>query len=69
VTRQTAVLAYQLGNAMANMSVPTGAILMASLGVAGVPWTRWFGIIWRFQLLILLMSMAMVAIAVMIGYA
>lgn len=69
VTRQTAVLAYQLGNAMANMSVPTGAILMASLGVAGVPWTRWFGIIWRFQLLILLMSMAMVAIAVAIGYS
>ncbi|MYM41032.1 putative basic amino acid antiporter YfcC [Duganella qianjiadongensis] len=68
VTRQTAVLAYQLGNAMANMSVPTGAILMATLGVAGVPWTRWFGIIWRFQLLILLMSMGMVAFAVVYGY-
>jgi uncharacterized ion transporter superfamily protein YfcC len=68
VTRQTAVLAYQLGNAMANMSVPTGAILMAALGVAGVPWTRWFGVIWRFQLLILLMSMGMVAFAVLYGY-
>lgn len=69
VTRQTAVLAFQLGNAMANMSVPTGAILMATLGVAGVPWTRWLGIIWRFQLLILLMSMGMVAFAVLTGYA
>jgi uncharacterized ion transporter superfamily protein YfcC len=68
VTRQTAVLAYQLGNAMANMSVPTGAILMATLGVAGVPWTRWFGIIWRFQLLIMFMSMVMVAFAVLTGY-
>lgn len=68
VTRQTAVLAYQLGNAMANMSVPTGAVLMATLGVAGVPWTRWFGIIWRFQLLVLLMSMGMVAFAVLYGY-
>lgn len=68
VSRQTAVLAYQLGNAMANMSVPTGAILMATLGVAGVPWTRWFGIIWRFQLLIMLMSMGMVAFAVVYGY-
>lgn len=68
VTRQTAVLAYQLGNAMANMSVPTGAILMAALGVAGVPWTRWFGVIWRFQLLILLMSMGMVGFAVLYGY-
>ena len=68
VSRQTAVLAYQLGNAMANMSVPTGAILMAALGVAGVPWTRWFGIIWRFQLLIMLMSMGMVAFAVLSGY-
>lgn len=69
VTRQTAVLAYQLGNAMANMSVPTGAILMATLGVAGVSWTRWFGIIWRFQLLILFMSMLMVAFAVLTGYS
>jgi uncharacterized ion transporter superfamily protein YfcC len=69
VTRQTAVLAFQLGNAMANMSVPTGAILMATLGVARVPWTRWFGIIWRFQLLILLMSMIMVGFAVLTGYA
>lgn len=69
VTRQTAVLAFQLGNAMANMSVPTGAILMATLGVAGVPWTRWIGIIWRFQLLILLMSMLAVAFAVLTGYA
>ena len=39
-----------------------------ALGVAGVPWTRWFGIIWRFQLLILLMSMGMVAFAVLYGY-
>jgi uncharacterized ion transporter superfamily protein YfcC len=69
VTRQTAVLTYQLGNAMANMSVPTGAILMAALGIAGVPWTRWFAIIWRFQLLILLMCMAMVAFAVLTSYA
>jgi uncharacterized ion transporter superfamily protein YfcC len=69
VTRQTAVLAFQLGNAMANMSVPTGAILMATLGVAGVPWTRWLGVIWRFQLLIVFMSMGMVAFAVLSGYA
>ena len=69
VTRQTAVLAFQLGNAMANMSVPTGATLMGVLGVAGVPWARWFGIIWRFQVLVLLMSMAMVTFAVLTRYA
>ena len=69
VTRQTAVLAFQLGNAMANMSVPTGATLMGVLGVAGVPWARWFGIIWKFQVLVLLMSMAMVAYAVLTGYS
>lgn len=50
---------------MANMSVPTGAILMATLGVADVPWTCRIGIIWRFQLRILLM----VAFAVLTGYA
>jgi hypothetical protein len=34
ISRQTSVLAYQLGNGFTNMLYPTSATLMASLGLA-----------------------------------
>lgn len=42
VTRQTAVLAYQCGDGFWNMITPTHSVLMASLGLAKVPFGRWF---------------------------
>jgi uncharacterized ion transporter superfamily protein YfcC len=41
VSRQVAVLAYQFGDGFANMIVPTNAILMGILGIAGIPYDRW----------------------------
>lgn len=41
VTRQTAVLAYQLGDGFTNMVIPTSPVLMGVLSLAQVPWTRW----------------------------
>jgi uncharacterized ion transporter superfamily protein YfcC len=41
VSRQVAVLAYQFGDGFSNMIVPTNAILMAILGIAGIPYDRW----------------------------
>ncbi|PKK89245.1 MAG: hypothetical protein CVV64_15155 [Candidatus Wallbacteria bacterium HGW-Wallbacteria-1] len=41
ITRQTAVLAYQFGDGFTNMIIPTSAVTMAVLGMAGVPWERW----------------------------
>lgn len=42
VTRQTAVLAYQCGDGFWNMITPTHSVLMASLGLARVPFGNWF---------------------------
>ncbi|MEY8366713.1 TIGR00366 family protein [Anaerovoracaceae bacterium 41-7] len=42
VTRQTAVLAYQCGDGFWNMITPTHSVLMASLGLARVPFGKWF---------------------------
>ena len=42
VTRQTAVLAFECGDGYWNMITPTHPILMASLGLAGVPFSKWF---------------------------
>lgn len=41
VTRQTAVLAYQLGDGMGNILYPTSGYFMATLAIAGVPWQKW----------------------------
>jgi len=42
VTRQVTVLAYQFGDGFANMLIPTNAVLMGILGIAGIPYDRWF---------------------------
>ncbi|MFC3123128.1 YfcC family protein [Agaribacter flavus] len=42
VNRQIAVLAYQFGDGFSNMIVPTNAVLMGIIGMAGVPYHLWF---------------------------
>jgi uncharacterized ion transporter superfamily protein YfcC len=41
VTRQTAVLAYQLGDGLGNILYPTSGYFMATLALAGVGWNKW----------------------------
>lgn len=69
VSRQVAVLAFQLGDGLTNLVVPTSALLMGATGIAGVGWGRWLRAIWRFELLLLALSAAVVALAVGLGYA
>ncbi len=41
LTRQTAVLAYQIGDGFSNIFWPTSGYFIGALGVAGVPWQKW----------------------------
>lgn len=41
VTRQTAVLAFQLGDGFAHILYPTSGYFMAALVIAGVSWQKW----------------------------
>jgi len=41
ITRQTAVLAFQMGDGITNLFTPTSASLMAGLAIAGVSWGKW----------------------------
>jgi uncharacterized ion transporter superfamily protein YfcC len=41
ITRQTAVLAFQMGDGFTNMIVPTAPVLMGVLGLAKIPWDVW----------------------------
>jgi uncharacterized ion transporter superfamily protein YfcC len=41
ITRQTAVLTYQLGDGLGNILYPTSGYFMATLALAGVRWDKW----------------------------
>ncbi len=68
VSRQTAVLAFQLGDGLAHLIYPTSAALMGTLAVAKVPFVQWLRAIWSMQLLMAVMSLIAVAVAVLIGF-
>ena len=68
VTRQTAVLAFVLGDGFSNVIYPTNAALLVMLGLAGVSWGKWFRWTWKFQLAMLIMSIGAICLAVTVGY-
>lgn len=41
VTRQTAVLSFQLGDGISNIFTPTSGYFMAGLALAKIPWQKW----------------------------
>lgn len=41
VTRQTACLAFQLGDGISNIFTPTSGYFMAGLALARIPWAKW----------------------------
>ncbi|MGB3779924.1 MAG: hypothetical protein WA960_16295 [Tunicatimonas sp.] len=68
ISRQTAVLAFVFGDGFTNLIIPTNGVLMAMLGIAGVPFDKWF----RFALpvfsFLLLLSIVAVLFAVWTEY-
>ncbi|MGB3725633.1 MAG: putative basic amino acid antiporter YfcC [Glaciecola sp.] len=68
VTRQTAVLAFQLGDGLSNIIIPTSASLIGCLGVARVDWSVWLRFIWRFFILLMLIASTAMLIAVYTGF-
>jgi uncharacterized ion transporter superfamily protein YfcC len=56
VTRQTAVLAFQFGDGFSNMIIPTSAVAMGVLTLAGIPWEKWARWIIPLELIYLLVG-------------
>lgn len=65
ITRQTAVLAFQLGDGISNIIIPTSASLIGCLGVARIDWSVWFKFVWRFFLI--LMGTATIAMCIAVA--
>lgn len=69
VSRQVAVLAFQFGDGFMNIIVPTNAVLMGMLGVAGIPYDRWLRFIWPLVVKLLAAAALILVVAVWIDYS
>jgi len=68
VSRQVAVLAFQFGDGFMNMIVPTNPVLMGILGLAGIPYEKWFRFIFPLIVKLFTAGSLTLIIAVWIGY-
>ena len=56
VCRQATVMAFQFGDGFTNMITPTSGVLIAALGVARIPYQKWFKWAWKFILLLIIIG-------------
>jgi uncharacterized ion transporter superfamily protein YfcC len=68
VTRQTAVQAFSMGDGFTNMFYPTNVVLIITLGIANIPYSRWFRWIRKPMLTLLALAVLALFVAVAIGY-
>ena len=57
ITRQTLVLAYQLGAGFNSMILPTSAVTVGTLALAKIPYERWFKWNWPLQVVLFVFSL------------
>lgn len=67
VSRQVSVVAFQLGDGLTNLIVPTSGCLMGILGVAKLDWSKWAKFQIKFQIILFAMASLFIIGAVMIG--
>ncbi|WP_106477344.1 YfcC family protein [Phytohalomonas tamaricis] len=68
MTRQTAILAFQVGDGLTNMIVPTSGGTLAMLAIANVPYDRWVRFFMPLLVKTFLLSWVMLSVAVAIGW-
>jgi uncharacterized ion transporter superfamily protein YfcC len=68
LSRQTAVLAFQLGDGLTNCIIPTSAALIGCLGAVRLDWTVWLRFVWRLQLWLFSLASIFMLAAVAVNY-
>ncbi|QSX06487.1 putative basic amino acid antiporter YfcC [Sedimentibacter sp. zth1] len=68
VSRQTSVLAFQLGDAFTNIIVPTSGCLMGVLAVAKLDWAKWAKFAIKFVGILFVLSVIVMIIASLTGF-
>jgi len=69
VSRQISVLAFQFGDGLMNMIVPTNPVLMGILGLASIPYEKWFKFVMPLLLKLIVICAISLVVAVWIGYS
>lgn len=69
ITPQTSILIFQFGDGFSNAIFPTSAVLMACLGVAGIPWSKWMKWIWPLQVIFGVLAIIFITIAILMGWS
>ena len=62
VGRQTAVLAFQFGDGLSNLIIPTSGVTMGVLAIADIPYDKWLK--WMLPLFLWMSIVAMILLAV-----
>jgi len=68
VTRQTAVLAFQMGDGFTNMIIPTSGVTMGVLGMAKIPWQTWARWLINIELFLFLLGLILLIPPVLLGW-
>jgi len=63
ISRQTMVLAYQFGDGWTNVCIPTSPIVIAVIGMAKIPFQKWFKFILPLVTIWFLLSFGFLAVA------
>ncbi len=68
ISRQTTVLTFTLGDGLSNMIIPTNGVLMAMLGLAGIPYEKWVRFVFPLFLVLCIIALVILGVAVVSGY-
>ena len=68
ISRQTGVLAFVLGDGISNLIIPTNGVIMAMLGLAAVPFEKWFRFVLPLFLILMVIAFLAVFVAIWTGY-
>ena len=62
ISRQSAVLAFQFGDGLLNVIIPTSGVTMGILSVAKIPYDVWLKWVWKLVLIMAIASMVFLAL-------
>lgn len=68
ISRQSTVLIYQFGDGFSNAMFPTSGTLIACLGIAGVPFTKWLKWIIPLQLILFILAILFITPAILLHW-
>lgn len=68
ISAQLCVVAFAFGDGFSNVFYPTNPVLLISLGLADVSYSKWFKLSCKFQLLNLLLTSGILLLGLAVGY-